>query len=89
MPDEFIDSVFAIMALAKEHTFQILAKGADRRRDYLIAFRREQTAQEKLYECLPANVIASDMDSAIEKSMARCGRCRTCISASPSRSADR
>jgi protein gp37 len=35
VPDEFIDRVFAVMALAKRHTFQVLTKRADRMRDYV------------------------------------------------------
>lgn len=34
VPDAFIDKVFAVMALAKQHTFQVLTKRADRMRDY-------------------------------------------------------
>lgn len=32
--DDFLDEVFAVMALAPQHTFQILTKRADRMRDY-------------------------------------------------------
>lgn len=35
VPDEFIDRVFAVMALAERHTFQILTKRADRMRAYM------------------------------------------------------
>lgn len=35
VPWEFIDRVFAVMARAKQHTFQILTKRADRMRDYM------------------------------------------------------
>lgn len=35
VPDDFIDKVFAVMALAKQHTFQILTKRPDRMRAYL------------------------------------------------------
>lgn len=35
VPDEFISDVFAIMAIAKEHTFQILTKRADRMREWV------------------------------------------------------
>jgi protein gp37 len=37
VPDAFIDQVFAVMALAPQHTFQILTKRAERMRDYLSA----------------------------------------------------
>lgn len=35
VPDEFIDQVFAVMALASQHTFQVLTKRPERARDYL------------------------------------------------------
>lgn len=33
--DEFLDKVFAVMALAKQHTFQVLTKRPERMREYL------------------------------------------------------
>jgi protein gp37 len=38
VPDEWIDRVFAVMALARQHTFQVLTKRAKRMRDYLLDF---------------------------------------------------
>jgi protein gp37 len=35
VPDEWIDQVFAVMALAPQHTFQVLTKRPDRARAYL------------------------------------------------------
>lgn len=35
VPDAFIDEIFGVMWEAKEHTFQILTKRADRMRDYM------------------------------------------------------
>ena len=35
IPDEWIDRVFAVMALAPQHTFQVLTKRADRMREYM------------------------------------------------------
>lgn len=35
VPDEWIDRVFAVMALAPQHTFQVLTKRAKRMREYL------------------------------------------------------
>jgi protein gp37 len=35
VPDEWIDQIFAVMALAPRHTFQVLTKRADRMRDYV------------------------------------------------------
>ncbi|WAX93160.1 phage Gp37/Gp68 family protein [Aminobacter sp. NyZ550] len=37
VPDEWIDRVFAVMALAPQHTFQVLTKRASRMREYLTA----------------------------------------------------
>src|ERR1700749_4070382 len=34
VPDEFVDQMFAVMALAPQHTFQVLTKRARRQRDY-------------------------------------------------------
>ena len=39
-PDEWIDRVFAIMALAPQHTFQVLTKRAARMRAYFLAQRQ-------------------------------------------------
>ena len=38
VPDEWIDKVFAVMALAPHHTFQVLTKRADRMRAYMRDF---------------------------------------------------
>lgn len=35
VPDKWIDRVFAVMALAPQHTFQVLTKRSDRMREYL------------------------------------------------------
>ncbi|WP_439572607.1 DUF5131 family protein [Phreatobacter sp.] len=40
MPDEWIDRVFAVMALAQQHTFQILTKRPERMRAYMTAKAR-------------------------------------------------
>jgi protein gp37 len=37
VPDAFIDRVFAVMALAPQHTFQVLTKRAERMREYMTA----------------------------------------------------
>ena len=37
VPDEFIDAVFAVMALSGQHTFQVLTKRSERMRDYMLA----------------------------------------------------
>ncbi|MEM9880200.1 MAG: phage Gp37/Gp68 family protein, partial [Pseudomonadota bacterium] len=35
VPDEWIDKIFAVMALSRHHVFQVLTKRADRMRSYL------------------------------------------------------
>jgi len=35
VPDEWIDRIFAVMALCPQHTFQVLTKRAERMRDYI------------------------------------------------------
>lgn len=40
VPDDWLDEVFAVMALAPQHTFQILTKRADRMLGYLHRFTR-------------------------------------------------
>jgi protein gp37 len=40
VPDAWIDRVFARMALARQHTFQVLTKRSERMREYLHAERR-------------------------------------------------
>src|SRR5690606_22938674 len=35
VPDEWIDRIFAVMALCPQHTFQVLTKRPERMRDYL------------------------------------------------------
>lgn len=37
VPDEWIDRVFAVMALAPQHTFQVLTKRTERMRDYVLS----------------------------------------------------
>lgn len=42
VPDEFIDRVFAVMALSPQHTFQVLTKRPERMRDYMHRLDRNQ-----------------------------------------------
>jgi len=42
VPDEWIDRVFAVMALCPQHTFQCLTKRAKRMQAYMAADRRDQ-----------------------------------------------
>ncbi|MCJ7996645.1 phage Gp37/Gp68 family protein [Rhizobium cremeum] len=66
VPDEWIDQVFAVMALAPQHTFQVLTKRPERMRDYLrrpisrihnavaiLATRDEPNSREEFYRQWP------------------------------------
>lgn len=57
VPDEWIDRVFAVMALAPQHTFQVLTKRADRMRDYLQA----RNGMGNAAICRAVNLIPSGM----------------------------
>lgn len=67
VPAEFISQVFAIMALAKEHTFQILTKRPERMRDYLLEIQdddkdmqRWANAAPEKYPCAAGAIEARD-----------------------------
>ena len=47
VPDEWIDQVFAVMALAPQHTFQVLTKRAKRMREYCSASRTIRRVYEQ------------------------------------------
>lgn len=49
VPDEFIDQVFAVMALAPHHVFQILTKRPERMREYLSARLRLEHIYDHWY----------------------------------------
>jgi protein gp37 len=52
VPDEFLDRVFAVMALTPQHTYQVLTKRPERMRKYLSRVMRQQAlceAADKLY----------------------------------------
>jgi protein gp37 len=53
VPDEWIDRIFAVMALTPRHTYQVLTKRAKRMREHL-AYVRKQLGSETLgtYECI-------------------------------------
>jgi protein gp37 len=46
VPDDWIDRIFAVMALAPQHTFQVLTKRPDRMRGYLVASRSAAICRE-------------------------------------------
>jgi protein gp37 len=53
IPDAFIDKVFAVMALAQRHTFQVLTKRAQRQAAYRITPERWDAARQWLRSQLP------------------------------------
>ncbi|PNU02493.1 DUF5131 family protein [Novosphingobium guangzhouense] len=58
VPDEWIDQVFAVMALCPQHTFQVLTKRADRMRGYLSAkglVRRICVAAHAIWQARPTS----------------------------------
>ena len=48
VPDDYIDRVFAVMALAPQHTFQVLTKRAERMRAYCATGSRAQWIQQAM-----------------------------------------
>ena len=51
VPDDWIDRVFAVMALAPQHTFQVLTKRASRMREYLCNLKTPaRIASDALHE---------------------------------------
>jgi len=44
VPNEWIDKIFAVMALAPQHTFQVLTKRPERQREYFVDPRRRVAA---------------------------------------------
>lgn len=48
VPDEWIDKVFAVMALAPQHTFQVLTKRPDRAAKYLTSDRHLYIGEEMM-----------------------------------------
>jgi protein gp37 len=53
VPEAFVDRIFAVMALAQRHTFQILTKRPHRAASYLNAPDREETIWRAMGEFLP------------------------------------
>ncbi len=50
VPDEWIDRIFAVMALAPQHTFQILTKRSERMREYCLS--RNGMGNEKICKAI-------------------------------------
>lgn len=53
VPSLFISHVFAIMALTKEHTFQILTKRPARMREYLLEIQNDDKDLQRWGRCAP------------------------------------
>src|SRR3990167_9259008 len=53
VPDEFIDRVFTVMALAGQHTFQVLTKRPERMQAYQVTPERWDAARQWLRSLLP------------------------------------
>lgn len=50
LPDEAIDRVFAVMAMAERHTFQVLTKRPSRMAGYLADGERQHEIERRMYE---------------------------------------
>src|SRR3990167_1639694 len=49
VPDEWLDRIFAVMALSPQHTFQVLTKRSGRMREYLSEYMTERRVQEEAW----------------------------------------
>lgn len=59
VPDEWIDRVFAVMALAPQHTFQVLTKRAERMRDYFGRSFEDQALRDAFIEGAAQSIYAA------------------------------
>lgn len=57
VPDEWIDRVFAVMALAPQHIFQVLTKRASRMRKYMTEHDARQRARKDAVEVAGMNMV--------------------------------
>lgn len=57
VPTDYIDQVFAVMALARQHSFQVLTKRAGRMRQYLDAPQRRTNVMAAANEIAPCSEI--------------------------------
>lgn len=57
VPDEWIDRVFAVMALCPQHMFQVLTKRPERMREYLLAKDAARRAYEKVCDLTLENLL--------------------------------
>lgn len=61
LPDEVIDRVFAVMAMAPQHTFQVLTKRAARMRGYLAGLTRQEWWKARLREAAGRPMTANNL----------------------------
>jgi len=66
LPDEFIDKVFAVMALCPQHTFQILTKRPERMRNYFAPANRTVDRGFNLAAWLDHNYGEAAIDAVLE-----------------------
>ena len=62
VPDDHLDKVFAVMALAGWHTFQVLTKRAERMRDYLSDPTRRGRVDQEAFE-ISRDELGADSDA--------------------------
>ncbi|HTI81765.1 MAG TPA: phage Gp37/Gp68 family protein [Acetobacteraceae bacterium] len=67
VPDEWIDRVFAVMALARQHRFQVLTKRTDRMRDYMTERWQPAAAQVIAGLSIPAETVGEGRCSQIRR----------------------
>ena len=69
VPDEWIDRVFAVMALAPRHTFQVLTKRPERARGYLTSLHAMKITEGRVERMAELIAAARDWDRNIAATM--------------------
>ena len=64
VPDDFLDRVFAVMALSPQHTFQLLTKRPERMRDYMASKGQNSGVAARIAEQM--QMITSDPPSSVK-----------------------
>lgn len=67
IPDEFIDQVFATIALCPQHTFQVLTKRPERMAEYFSHSHRDTIIESAVWEIRPEHVAARKRGEDIER----------------------
>ena len=73
VPDEWIDQIFAVMALCPDHIFQVLTKRPDRMRDYCTKFLEDDGCNARITKAVNLAFAISG------KNWGRCGSTSTAI----------